>query len=118
MTPFTFDALTRQLGRRRILQALGVAAVATTSGVVLTDAKHGRNTNGKARKNRKDKAKQLQRIDEQSLALCAGEVEECNALIVAQCDNEAECVSRGQACCAVLATCDLGGLFACLSKPV
>ena len=69
-----FDGLTRHLGRRGALQALGAAAVATVSGVSLAGAKKGK-SNGK--KNRKNKQKLQRRIDEQALALCAGQVTAC-----------------------------------------
>lgn len=111
MTGPGFDALTRQLGRRHVLQALGAAAVTTASGLTLVSAKNGKSNNANnPRKNRKNR----QKVKKQALALCKGQVEQCNALIVAQCADDAECVATGQQCCPFLGTCDFAGLLACL----
>lgn len=106
MTGTSFDGLTRLLGRRRALQALGTATVAAIGGVSLVDAKNNN-------KNKKRKKKQ-QRIDEQSLALCAGQVTQCDGLIAENCGNDAECLQEGQACCNLLADCNFAATVTCL----
>ncbi|MCA9877941.1 MAG: hypothetical protein KC442_09165 [Thermomicrobiales bacterium] len=111
MTGFTFDAVARQIGRRRALQALGAAAVATVSGISPTEAKRN---GGNKRKNRKKKRKQ-QRIEEQSLALCAGQVAQCNAVIAQSCGEGEGCQAQ-QRCCELLATCDFAGVIICLNQ--
>lgn len=108
-----FDGLTRQLGRRNALQALGVAAVVTASGVSLAGAK--KNGKNNQQKNRKKKQKQQQRIDELALARCAGQVAECDALIAESCNGDAGCVAQGQLCCDLLATCAFTEFIACLT---
>lgn len=112
MTGSSFDGIARQLGRRHALQALGIVAVTTASGVSLAGAKKGK-SNGK--KNRKQKQKLQQRIEEQSLARCAGQVTECDALIVESCEGDAGCVAQGQLCCDLLATCAFTEFIACLT---
>lgn len=115
MTGSSFDGLTRQLGRRRALLSLGVAAVATASSVSLAGAKKNGKNNQK--KNRKKKQKLQQRIEEQSLARCAGQVAECDALIAESCEGDAGCVAQGQLCCDLLATCAFTEFIACLNAP-
>lgn len=114
MNESRFDGLARQLGRRGALQAFGLAAVATVSGVSLAGAKKGKN-NGK--KNRKNKQKLQQRIDEQALARCAAQVAECDVLIAETCEGDAGCVAQGQLCCDLLATCSFTEFIACLNAP-
>lgn len=115
MTGMDFDAFTQQFGRRRALQALGAAAVATASGLTLAGAKGG-NTNKQQNRQRKQKRKKLQqRIDQESLALCAGQVPGCVTLITANCDGNADCLAAGQLCCQELADCDFTGLIACFA---
>lgn len=114
MTGIDFDALTRQIGRRRALQALGAAAMATASGLTLASAKNGANRNNK-KKNKQKRNKLQQRIDQESLALCASQVPECVTLITANCGDNAECVAAGQICCQELADCDFTGLLACFA---
>ena len=114
MTGSSFDGIARQLGRRHALQALGAAAVATASGVSLAGAKKGKN-NGQ--KNRKQKQKLQDRIEEQSLARCAGQVAECDALIADTCEGDAGCVAQGQLCCDLLATCAFTQFIACINAP-
>ncbi|MCA9880385.1 MAG: hypothetical protein KC442_21465 [Thermomicrobiales bacterium] len=111
MTGLQFDKVTQQLGRRRALQALGTAAIATASGVALAEGKKGKN-NGK---NRKKNQKVQQRIDEQSLARCASQVTQCDALIAESCEGDAGCVAQGQRCCDLLATCAFTEFIACIS---
>lgn len=104
-----FDGLTRRLGRRRSLQALSVAAIATVNVVMLADAKNGKNTNGGNRKKNKQ---------QKVLALCKGQVQECAALISEQCNDDEVCLADVQRCCQLLATCDFAGLVPCLQTPV
>jgi hypothetical protein len=111
-----FDGLTRHLGRRGALQALGVAAVATASGVSLAGAKKGKSNGQKNRKNRQKREKLQQRIDQESLALCASQVPECVTLLTATCDGSATCVATAQTCCRELADCDFSGLVACFAQ--
>lgn len=113
MTGMTFDTLTRQLGRRRALQALGAAALASTSGLSLVAARNGNNGNNK-RTNKQQKKK----IKQQALALCEGQTQECLTLISADCNGDAQCLARGQQCCPFLDTCDFSGLLTCLQAPV
>lgn len=119
MTGIDFDALTQQFGRRRALQALGAAAVATAGGLTLASAKNGahrNNKNKKQNKQQKQKREKLQqRIDQESLALCASQVPECATLITANCGDNAECLAAGQLCCQELADCDFTGLLACFA---
>lgn len=116
MTGEHFDTFTRQLGRRRALQALGVATVATASGLTLAGAK-GSNKNKKKNTQQKKKREKLQqRIEQESLALCAGQVAECVPLVTAGCDGNAECLALGQSCCQELADCDFEGLLACFAQ--
>jgi len=110
----TFDGLARQIGRRRTLQSLGGAVVALVSGFALADAKGGKNNNGQ--KNRKKKQKLQRRIDQESLALCAGQVSECVTLLTASCGDNAECQALGQTCCQELADCDFPGLLTCIAQ--
>ena len=112
-----FDGLARQIGRRRTLQALGGALVATASGITLAGAKNnGNNKNNKDRKQRKQKQEKLrQRIDQESLALCAGQVSPCVTLLTANCNGDPECQAIGQTCCQELADCDFSGLLTCLA---
>jgi len=115
MTGLSFDGFARQLGRRNALQALGIAAMATASGASLAGAKkNGKNTQ---QKNRKKKQKLQQRIDEQSLARCAGQVAECDALIAESCEEDAACLAQGQLCCDLLATCAFTEFIACINAP-
>jgi hypothetical protein len=107
MTGPGFDTFTRQLGRRRALQAFGAAAVATASGLTLADAKNGNNK----RKNKQQKKK----TEQKALALCESQVQECTAVLGADCENDAECLARSQQCCQFLATCDFSGLVTCTS---
>jgi hypothetical protein len=109
----SFDGLTRQLGRRRALQALGAAVMATAGGGSLAGAKKGKNTQQKNRKK-----KQQQRIDEQALGLCAGQVAACDAFIAEDCDGDAGCLAQGQLCCDLLATCAFTEFIACINAPV
>jgi hypothetical protein len=102
-----FDGLARRLGRRNALQALGIAAVATASGFTLADAREGKN-------NRKKNKRQKKKLEKQALALCEGQVQECNTLIAGQCNGDPDCLASGQQCCQFLATCDFAGLIACL----
>ena len=102
MTEHSFDALTRALGRRSAVQALTAAAAMTLSGVALTGAK---SNNGNKKKNKKQKKK----IEKKALALCAGQVAECQALIGG---GNAQVI-----CCQELADCDFGALIACLNAP-
>jgi hypothetical protein len=101
VTELSFDALARSLGRRRATQALAAAAATTLSGVALVGAK---SNNGN--KNKKQKKK----INKKALALCAGQVTECQALVGG---NSAQLI-----CCQELADCDFGGLVACLNAVV
>jgi hypothetical protein len=114
MTGRTFDAFTRQLGRRRALQALGTAALATVSGVALADARKGKNNNGN---NKQKNKKQRKNIEEQALALCAAQVTECDALSAATCEGDAECLAKNQLCCDLLATCAFTEFIACINEP-
>lgn len=117
MTGSNFDGLARRLGRRRTLQALGGALVATASGITVAGAKNSKNNN-KDRKQRKKKQENLQqRIDQESLALCAGQVSECVTQLTANCEDNAECVALGQTCCQELADCDFPGLLTCIEQP-
>ena len=117
MTGIDFDTFTQQFGRRRALQALGAAAVATASGLTLASAKGGNKKKKQQRKQRKQKRKNLQRrIDQESLALCASQVPECVTLITENCGDNAECVATGQLCCQELADCDFTGLIACFER--
>lgn len=109
MNGLSFDAFARQLGRRRALQALGTTVVATVSGVALADAKKGKNKNGNK--------KQKKNIEKQALALCAGQVTECDALIAETCEGDAGCVAEGQLCCDLLATCSFTEFIACINEP-
>lgn len=109
MTGLTFDAFTRQLGRRRAIQSLGAAAVATASGLTLADARNGSNK----QKNKKQKKK----IQKQAIALCESQAQQCITLITAGCNGDAECLARGQQCCAFLGACDFSGLITCLQTP-
>lgn len=121
MTGIDFDALTQQVGRRRALQALGAAAVATASGLTLAGAKKGANGNNNNKNKKKNKQqrqkreKLQQRIDQESLALCASQVPECVTLITANCGGDADCLATGQICCQELADCDFNGLLACFA---
>ena len=116
MTGSSFDGMTRQLGRRRTLQALGGALVATASGITLAGAKNSKNNN-KDRKRRKQKQAKLQRrIDQESLALCAGQVPDCVTQLTANCGDNAECRAFGQRCCQELADCDFPGLVTCIEQ--
>lgn len=117
MTSLHFDTLARQFGRRRALQALGAAAMATAGGMALADAKNGKNNGKNQQKNRKKKQKQQQRIEEQALALCAAQVTECDALIPESCGDNAECVAQSQLCCDLLATCAFTEFIACINTP-
>jgi len=108
-----FDGLARQMGRRRTLQALGGALVATASGLTVASAKQ----NNKDRKQRKKKQEKLQqRIDQESLALCASQIAECVPLVTSTCGSDAECLATGQLCCQELADCDFQGLLACFAQ--
>lgn len=109
MTGMAFDTFTQQLGRRRALQALGAAAVATASGLTLASAKNGNNGNKKKR------ATLQQRIEKKSLALCASQVPECVTLITANCGDNAECLAAGEICCQSLGTCEFAEFFTCAS---
>ncbi|MCA9863884.1 MAG: hypothetical protein R2853_18935 [Thermomicrobiales bacterium] len=110
----TFDALARQFGRRRAIQALGASVAAIASGLTLASAKGGNNRSNKKKKQRKQKREKLQqRIDQESLALCASQIPECVTLITANCEDDEECVATGQLCCQELADCDFTGLLAC-----
>ena len=113
MIGMTFDTLARQLGRRRALQALGAAALASTGGLSLAAARNGNNGNAR-RKNKQQKKK----IKQQALALCEGQTQECLTLVTADCNDDAQCLARGQQCCAFLNTCDFSGLISCLQAPV
>lgn len=115
MTGMHFDSFTRQLGRRRALQALGAAAVATASGLTLAGAKRGNNKK-KNKQQQKKREKLQKRIDQESLALCAGQVAQCIPLITAGCGDDAECLANGQTCCQELADCDFTGLIACFAQ--
>jgi hypothetical protein len=111
-----FDGFTRQLGRRGALQALGAAAAATASGVSLAGAKKGKSNRQKNQQRKKKQEKLQQRIDQESLALCAGQVPECVTLLTANCDGSASCVATGQTCCQELADCDFSGLVTCFAQ--
>jgi hypothetical protein len=102
VTEHSFDTLTRALGRRNAVQALAAAAAMTLSGVALTGAK---SNNGKKKKNKQ----QDKKIKKQALALCAGQVAECQALVGG---GTAQLI-----CCQELADCDFGALVACLNTP-
>lgn len=115
MTGLSFDGLTRQLGRRHALHALGAAAVASASGVSLAGAKKNGKNNGQ--KKRKKKQKLQQRIAEQSLARCAGQVPACDVLITENCEGDADCLTQGQLCCDLLATCSFDEFITCISAP-
>ena len=108
-----FDGLARQIGRRRTLQSLGGAALATVSGFALASGKSNKKKNKQQQKKRE---KLQQRIDRESLALCAGQVAECVPLITATCGDDAECLATGQTCCQELADCDFTGLIACFAQ--
>lgn len=113
MNGLRFDAFARQLGRRRALQALGTAAVVTVSGAALADAKKGKNNNG----NNKQKNKKQKKGEKQALALCAGQVAECDALSAQLCEGDLECLAQNQLCCDLLATCAFTEFIACLNAP-
>lgn len=100
MTEHVLDVLTRSLGRRHAVQALA-AAVATSSGGSLAGAE-----SSKRKKNKKRKQKKAKKIDQQSLALCAGQVAQCQTLIGGS--------SPALFCCQELVECDFAGLIACL----
>ncbi len=106
MNESSFDGLTRQIGRRRTLQSLGGAAVAAVSGIALADAKGGKSNKQKNKQRKKKREKLQQRIDQESLALCAGQVAQCQTLIGGD--------SPALACCQELVDCDFAGLIACL----
>lgn len=109
-----FDGLARQIGRRRTLQALSGALVATASGITAASAK--KNSNKQKSKQRKKKQEKLrQRIDQESLALCANQVPECVTLLTENCGEDAECQALGETCCQELADCDFQGLIACFA---
>lgn len=111
----SFDGIARQIGRRRTLQALGGALVAATSGIAVAGAKNSKSN--KDRKQRKKKQAKLQRrIDQESLALCAGQVPECVTQLTANCEDNAECQAIGQLCCQELADCDFPGLLTCFEQ--
>ncbi len=111
MTDRSFDALTRTLGRRRAAKALAAAAATPLAGVSLAGA---RSNNGNGQKKRKHR-KQKQRIDRQSLALCAGQVTQCETLIREQCEGDPDCLAAQLPCCQELADCDFGALITCLN---
>lgn len=112
MTNLSLDALARNLGRRRALQAFTAAAATTLTGVTLAGAK---SNNGKKQNNRKKRKQQQRRIDKQSLALCAGEVAQCETLIRDLCQSNDDCLAAQLPCCQELAVCDFGGLISCLN---
>lgn len=104
MTERSFDALTKSLGRRSAVQALAAAAGATLSGVTLVGAK---SNNGN--KNKRKNKKQNKQIQKKALALCVGQVAQCQTLVGA---GNAQAI-----CCDKLADCDFDGLLACLNAP-
>jgi hypothetical protein len=101
VTTHAFDFLARSLGRRSALQALTAAAAVTLTGSTLAGAKSNN------RKNKKKNRKQKKKIQKQALALCAGQVTQCQALVGA---GSGELI-----CCQELADCDFAGLVACLN---
>jgi hypothetical protein len=106
MDTVAFDALTR----RASLLSLGVAGLtAAVSGPLAAGAK---NKNKKAKKKLKKKQKQK----------CQSQVEPCEAVLTANCedtnqgdpDGLAECLATQPPCCESLGTCDVEGFFTCL----
>lgn len=109
-----FDAFARQLSRRSALRGLSVTMLAAAGGLALEDAASGKR--GKKAKQRKKKLRK--RIEEESLALCAGQVPECLPLLTVNCDSDdVECLAFGDRCCGFLATCDFAAAAACLLEP-
>lgn len=114
-----FDAFARQVSRRSALRGLSVTALAAGGGLALADAASGKSNKQQQKKKRKKKQEKLQkRIEEESLALCAGQVPQCLPLLNAECDSDdVECLAFGERCCGFLATCDFAAAAACLLGP-
>lgn len=100
MTGNAFDALTRSRGRRQAIQALAAAVATTLSGAAFVGAKSNDGNKNK---------KQNRKIKKKALALCAGQVTQCQALVG---PDSAQLI-----CCQELADCDFAGLIACLNAP-
>lgn len=112
-----FDAIARQLSRRNALRALSVTLLAGGGGWALADPANGKRGK-KAKQRKKKQAKLQQRIEEESLALCAGQVPQCLPLLNVNCNSDdVECLAFGERCCAFLATCDFAAAAACLLEP-
>ena len=69
------------------------------------------------KKQRTNNKKQKKNIEKQALALCAGQVTECDALSAQLCEGDAGCLAENQLCCDLLATCAFTEFIACLNEP-
>jgi len=107
----SFDRLSRRAagdGSRwpfAILSAPGLAAALT--------GRLGAEATVQASNQKKKKGKKNRQRCPPPVDRCAPQVQTCVAILTAQCGNTASC-QDGPACCALLATCDSVGFFACL----
>jgi hypothetical protein len=91
-----------RVSRRASLLTLGTVGVAALTGPTVTEAR---------------KKKRKQSAGEKARQKCQKQVGQCVAFLTPTCDGDLDCQAQVRRCCPEVGTCDVVGLFTCVSAP-